>query len=170
MVFFLFNLLAIGSITAQFIPEIPNFPPIAPITKEHTWIFQMMEIAQWYDKNELNMNKLDSYYDNCMQKKDLTLNNCEICMQYSLYKWNYFVDSLFNKTYQSNHGKPKYQKLLLEMKNNWIELQSDIKRQRKVLFSKISVTPKNYILLYYEEIYMLQTYSSFLRHYLLDRE
>lgn len=51
---------------------------------------------------------------------------------------------------------------MLEMQYNWLQFRNDSKAQRKLLSSKIKVTPKNYILLYYQEIVMAHNYAKFL--------
>jgi hypothetical protein len=130
--------------------------------KRHTWVFEMIEMAQSYERNDSNIYKIDKYYDNCIQKKAKTLANCETCAQYSLAKWNYFADSLFNKAYKLSSKNYKYQNLMLEMQSNWLEFRVASKAQRILLASKIKLTPKNYILLYYQEIVMAHRYAKFL--------
>lgn len=135
---------------------------ITPNDRRYAWVFDMVETALLYEKEDSSIYKIDNYYEKCLNKKVKTLPNCEICAQYSLTKWDYFVDSLFTKAYRLSSKNYKYQNMMNDMNTKWLQLRKDIKVQRTVLASKMALTPKNYILLYSQEIVMIRTYAKFL--------
>ena len=135
---------------------------ITPNDRRYAWVFEMVETARLYEKEDSTIYKVDYYYKECINNRIKNLENCEICAQYSLTKSDSYIKSLFMKVYLSSKNT-NYQKMMLDMDTKWWELRDDMEIQRKLLTSKMALTPKNYILLYYQELIMTNIYTTFLK-------